>query len=55
MSGAHDPLIENGHIHEHPIQIHILLIVRPYQVVKGVSRYRKHRHAIAFGVIQTIQ
>ena len=37
------------------IEIDVLLIMRADQVMKGVSGYRKHRHAVAFRVIQTIQ
>ena len=51
----HDALVVRGDIHEQLVQIHILLIMRSDQVVKGVTGNGEHRLAIALGVVQPIQ
>ncbi len=52
---THDALVVGRDIHEQFVEIHVLLIVRPDEVVKRVARDRKYRLPIEFRVIESVQ
>ena len=52
---ADDALVVNGHVHEELDQVHVLLEVGADEVVEGVPGDGQHRHAIALGVVETVE
>ncbi len=51
----HDALVVDGHVHEQLVEVHVLLVVRADQVVKGVAGDGQHRLAVALGVVQAVE
>ena len=51
----HDPGRVDGHVGEHPVQVHVLLGVGVDQVVEVVAGDRQDRLAVALGVIEAIE
>jgi hypothetical protein len=55
MLRAHDLLVVDGDVLEQRQQINFLLVMRPEEVVVGLSRESKHRRAVELRVVQAIE
>ena len=55
VRGAHDSLVEDGHVLEELVELHVLLRHRADQIVKMHAGDREHRLAVQLRVVQSIQ
>ncbi len=47
--------VEVVDIHEEPVEVHILLVVRADQIVESMAGNRQHRLAVEFRVVESVE
>ena len=55
MCGTHDPLAIRRDVHEHLVEVHVLLVVGPDQIMEGVAGDRQDMLPVELRVIQPIE